>query len=100
MQRRCGAAVLRICCRSAVCMSVHLSGLSCCSYSVSQRLAPGRSEEHTSELQSLMRISYAVFCLIKKIRLSKVNNTLRFKQVHILMQLKLTQNLSNKICNK
>src|SRR3546814_2243541 len=32
------------------------------------RLAPGepRSEEHTSELQSLMRISYAVFCLKKK----------------------------------
>src|SRR3546814_7784696 len=30
----------------------------------------GRSEEHTSELQSLMRISYAVFCLTKKI-----NNT-------------------------
>src|SRR3546814_7655472 len=28
--------------------------------------APGRSEEHTSELQSLMRISYAVFCLKKK----------------------------------
>src|SRR3546814_7436643 len=35
-----------------------------------QRLQPfddgGRSEEHTSELQSLMRISYAVFCLKKK----------------------------------
>src|SRR3546814_7563314 len=30
------------------------------------RLIPGRSEEHTSELQSLMRISYAVFCLKKK----------------------------------
>src|SRR3546814_2864944 len=30
-----------------------------------------RSEEHTSELQSLMRISYAVFCLKKK----KINNT-------------------------
>src|SRR3546814_2439572 len=29
---------------------------------------PGRSEEHTSELQSLMRISYAVFCLKKKIQ--------------------------------
>src|SRR3546814_2140123 len=29
-----------------------------------------RSEEHTSELQSLMRISYAVFCLKKKTRLS------------------------------
>src|SRR3546814_2234032 len=39
---------------------------------VSQRLdmrlegQKGRSEEHTSELQSLMRISYAVFCLKKK----------------------------------
>src|SRR3546814_9495289 len=30
--------------------------------------SPGRSEEHTSELQSLMRISYAVFCLKKKQR--------------------------------
>src|SRR3546814_7166533 len=29
-------------------------------------LCPARSEEHTSELQSLMRISYAVFCLKKK----------------------------------
>src|SRR3546814_6014707 len=29
---------------------------------------PFRSEEHTSELQSLMRISYAVFCLKKKIK--------------------------------
>src|SRR3546814_5613502 len=32
-----------------------------------------RSEEHTSELQSLMRISYAVFCLKKKIRLQNYN---------------------------
>src|SRR3546814_6867825 len=30
------------------------------------RRVPSRSEEHTSELQSLMRISYAVFCLKKK----------------------------------
>src|SRR3546814_1345754 len=30
------------------------------------RARAGRSEEHTSELQSLMRISYAVFCLKKK----------------------------------
>src|SRR3546814_5931804 len=30
------------------------------------RPSQGRSEEHTSELQSLMRISYAVFCLKKK----------------------------------
>src|SRR3546814_8351642 len=36
-----------------------------------------RSEEHTSELQSLMRISYAVFCLKKKTYpLSKSTNTL------------------------
>src|SRR3546814_7890905 len=31
-----------------------------------KRRAKARSEEHTSELQSLMRISYAVFCLTKK----------------------------------
>src|SRR3546814_1019206 len=31
-----------------------------------ERAEPPRSEEHTSELQSLMRISYAVFCLKKK----------------------------------
>src|SRR3546814_10237131 len=34
---------------------------------------PARSEEHTSELQSLMRISYAVFCLKKK--KNTTNNT-------------------------
>src|SRR3546814_8901803 len=32
-----------------------------------------RSEEHTSELQSLMRISYAVFCLKKKQRITRNN---------------------------
>src|SRR3546814_7518668 len=36
-----------------------------------------RSEEHTSELQSLMRISYAVFCLKKK---NKNTNTKNIKQ--------------------
>src|SRR3546814_8765002 len=35
----------------------------------------GRSEEHTSELQSLMRISYAVFCLKKKITYSNISET-------------------------
>src|SRR3546814_3137755 len=35
---------------------------------------PARSEEHTSELQSLMRISYAVFCLKKK-KQQKLNIT-------------------------
>src|SRR3546814_2783950 len=33
---------------------------------IMRRGDPARSEEHTSELQSLMRISYAVFCLKKK----------------------------------
>src|SRR3546814_8362574 len=33
-----------------------------------------RSEEHTSELQSLMPISYAVFCLKKKKTINKINN--------------------------
>src|SRR3546814_6554512 len=36
--------------------------------------AAARSEEHTSELQSLMRISYAVFCL-------KKNNTIKYKVI-------------------
>src|SRR3546814_3127521 len=36
-----------------------------------------RSEEHTSELQSLMRISYAVFCLKKKRRI--IQNNIRCK---------------------
>src|SRR3546814_10041377 len=41
------------------------------SQSASQLRGGGRSEEHTSELQSLMRISYAVFCLKKKNHNSK-----------------------------
>src|SRR3546814_9923768 len=36
-------------------------------YSLEPGQTDARSEEHTSELQSLMRISYAVFCLKKKI---------------------------------
>src|SRR3546814_4657787 len=39
--------------------------------------SPQRSEEHTSELQSLMRISYAVFCLKKK---NKKNNNRQARQ--------------------
>src|SRR3546814_2548814 len=37
----------------------------------------GRSEEHTSELQSLMRISYAVFCLKKKTTKTEAHKHLR-----------------------
>src|SRR3546814_5185416 len=39
-----------------------------------RRARPGRSEEHTSELQSLMRISYAVFCLKKKNTRNKITH--------------------------
>src|SRR3546814_2985631 len=46
-----------------------------------------RSEEHTSELQSLMRISYAVFCLKKK-KTTTTNPQQRMK--HIRQQLSLT----------
>src|SRR3546814_2133894 len=45
----------------------HLARGTPCTYARTSRCPPdstlGRSEEHTSELQSLMRISYAVFCL-------------------------------------
>src|SRR3546814_3985133 len=41
-----------------------------------------RSEEHTSELQSLMRISYAVFCLKKK----KIEKDLEILHVYTILQ--------------
>src|SRR3546814_2920923 len=45
----------------AACMGLAISGMH-----YTGMAAATRSEEHTSELQSLMRISYAVFCLKKK----------------------------------
>src|SRR3546814_3199747 len=45
----------------------------CRSWGIADTKTGSRSEEHTSELQSLMRISYAVFCLKKK---KKKNNKL------------------------
>src|SRR3546814_4852241 len=58
------------------------------------RGTPGRSEEHTSELQSLMRISYAVFCLKKK----KLNS-LMFTSLSVYIYKKhytTTINITNK----
>src|SRR3546814_9239248 len=49
----------------------HLLGLGGAPQLIPAAVLPTRSEEHTSELQSLMRISYAVFCLKKKKRKSK-----------------------------
>src|SRR3546814_9061616 len=65
----------------------------------------GRSEEHTSELQSLMRSSYAVFCLKKKKNLLTIkipqhssihttNNTIYIINMNILSQL-----ITNNVCN-
>src|SRR3546814_1986934 len=45
-----------------------------------QCIERGRSEEHTSELQSLMRISYAVFCLKKKTKKYTLHNKLQLSQ--------------------
>src|SRR3546814_4959913 len=57
---------------------------------IGRKGAPYRSEEHTSELQSLMRISYAVFCLKKKkhkrkkqTKIVKTNhNVSKYRQQH------------------
>src|SRR3546814_10685493 len=50
---------------------------SCSGATASRSTGRKRSEEHTSELQSLMRISYAVFCLKKK----KNNNNIYSQQI-------------------
>src|SRR3546814_6469720 len=44
----------------------------------------GRSEEHTSDLQSLMRISYAVFCLKKKTKATETSTELTSNTHHRL----------------
>src|SRR3546814_7980507 len=49
-------------------------------------LTSPRSEEHTSELQSLMRISYAVFCLKKKIKHNSTNTPTSKTQSCITIQ--------------
>src|SRR3546814_2103899 len=46
--------------------------------------SPDRSEEHTSELQSLMRISYAVFCLKKKNKIIQTKHKDNYIQTKII----------------
>src|SRR3546814_2103240 len=63
-------------CQSSLCGIViySLLPIRICLSSLCRRGQPGlRSEEHTSELQSLMRISYAVFCLKKKTESNTTN---------------------------
>src|SRR3546814_2155538 len=75
-----------VCCRNArpitsstTCRSRCIAARTCSSATATA----ARSEEHTSELQSLMRISYAVFCLKKKKQYTRqqqvsVNNTQQY----------------------
>src|SRR3546814_5459507 len=63
-----------------------------------------RSEEHTSELQSLMRISYAVFCLKKKniketknLLMKRTSNAVIHHEIH--KEHTLTQNTHSQISN-
>src|SRR3546814_2626086 len=53
-------------------------GRACVALRKPHTILSGRSEEHTSELQSLMRISYAVFCLKKK----KISKNMIFINTH------------------
>src|SRR3546814_9229834 len=50
--------------------------------SIGRPLPSSRSEEHTSELQSLMRISYAVFCLKKKNNIQDDEQKILLKTTH------------------
>src|SRR3546814_10674472 len=63
--------------------------------STSRRSNPCRSEEHTSELQSLMRISYAVFCLKKKTKLNKQSNKYDMKEQYIVQRTNAETNKNN-----
>src|SRR3546814_2054286 len=60
-----------------------------------QTVSRARSEEHTSELQSLMRISYAVFCLKKK----NIKNNNRYIKVCYSQQTNKHDTRADKITN-
>src|SRR3546814_6152911 len=51
-----------------------------------------RSEEHTSELQSLMRISYAVFCLKKK---QHIHNLITIAPIHTIITINSSHTTTN-----
>src|SRR3546814_5508588 len=63
---RIAAVTDRIRARSRRSRAAYLAGIEAAHQQGPNRSRLSRSEEHTSELQSLMRISYAVFCLKKK----------------------------------
>src|SRR3546814_9210975 len=73
MQQRCMPMLERIA-LAVVVLSASAASASAADPAAGER-SWRRSEEHTSELQSLMRISYAVFCLKKKNLLSRSRST-------------------------
>src|SRR3546814_1025409 len=70
-----------ICFTASSAWLILLLALRCWNVSETEKGNPTRSEEHTSELQSLMRISYAVFCLKKKKTKTKNNQTILLHKV-------------------
>src|SRR3546814_2569173 len=73
--RSTASALSRTLSAAAVALSAAFSSVSAtATFEASSAIASMRSEEHTSELQSLMRISYAVFCLKKKKRYTQDNH--------------------------
>src|SRR3546814_2762642 len=60
----------------------------------------GRSEEHTSELQSLMRISYAVFCLKKKQKIAYIHKLQTKSNERAPNQIMLTQSVHTTIATQ
>src|SRR3546814_9223661 len=73
------AAPMHPCRPTAIAMLPMIPPVGRCWSMQARRAWRGRSEEHTSELQSLMRISYAVFCLKKKTQDNKIYNQIRLK---------------------
>src|SRR3546814_6716434 len=64
-----------------------------CGFSGQAQIGKGmRSEEHTSELQSLMRISYAVFCLKQKKRQHNLSDKRKLTRLKETRNLKALQN--------
>src|SRR3546814_1021478 len=73
VSRRCKTEEMRTCKKSVLLILAHI---------------PIRSEEHPSELQSLMRISYAVFCLKQKIHIAYAHLPDKSITTTTLMQLR------------
>ena len=65
-----------------------------------KKLTVGRSEEHTSELQSQFRISYAVFCLKKKKKRQKKKTKKKKQETKKSYSTQKRQNINKKIFNK